>query len=395
MWRSIFPSCSCALLLSTIACGQTTPTADGKPDAKSDPASEKAATTAATPEPPTPLPEVDTAAPEPVPPPTEPTIEQPQPTGATRLPIPPTPDLAVVQTAKGVEVLDETGKSIATLVPHPVSWCRVDPRAEVLWFRHADDDGTLAFLDLRSADPATKLLAASPDTIVIDYGDESLGRPEAHMFENGLVVHMQTPPKLEAILGCDGDMVYSCFSDEELEGETEGEVDFEAVHAKRLEQLNKDLVAHPLLAPDPLAALVARSAGRRATPPDLARSPAPTEVANVPKGRCEEMPEACGEARGLLGTPHWLVVVENSRGDFYHETTQLYDPATREFFDALDPTRRSAMPMPNSGDEFTPSWVSPSGTMLSDFTRLVKLGSGVVAKDLEGSCGFWGGGWEV
>jgi hypothetical protein len=341
------------------------------------------------------LPEVDTAAPEPVPTPPEPTIDEPpQPTAASRLPLAPTPDLAVVQTVTGVDVLDEAGKSLATLVPHPVSWCRVDPRADVLWFRHGDD-GTLAYLDLRNTDPATTLVAASPDTIVIDYGNESLGRLEAHMFEDGLVVHMQTPPTLEAILGCDGDMVYSCFSDVEPEGDEDGEIDFEAARAKRVEQLTKDVAARPILAPDQLAALVARSAGRRATRPDPERSPTPTMVANVPQTNCDEIPEDCGKARRLLGTPYWLVVVGNIRGDFYHEAVQLHDPATHEFFDALDPKRRSATPLDESGEEFTPTWVSPSGTMLSDDSRLVKLGSGVVAKDLEGSCGFWGGGWEL
>jgi hypothetical protein len=95
-----------------------------------------------------------------------------------------------------------------------------------------------------------------------------------------------------------------------------------------------------------------------------------------------------------VGTPHWLVVVANSRGDFYHETVQLHDPATHEFFDALDPTRRSATPFEAGDEAFAPTWVSPSGTMLADYGRLVKLGSGVVAKDLGGVCGFWGGGWE-
>jgi hypothetical protein len=386
-------SCLCTVLLSSLACGTTTPGADGKPDAKAEPATPATPTTPATPEKaatPEPVPEVTTAAPEPTPPapePVEPVL--------SRLPLPPTPDLAVVQTATGVEVLDDTGKSLATLVPHPVSWCRVDPRADVLWFRHGDD-GTLAYLDLRNTDPATKLLAASPDTIVIDYGDESLGRLEDHKFTDGLVVHMQTPPKLESILGCDGDMFFYCFEGEgEGELEEDGEIDIEAARAKRLEQLAKDLAAHPILAPDQLAALVARSAGRRATLPDPERSPAPTTVANVPKDGCEEEPDDCGKARRLPGTPHWLVVVGNGRGDFYHETLQLHDPATHEFFDALDPKRRSATPLEAGDDVFTPVWVSPGGTMLSGDSRLVKLGSGAVAKDLEGSCGFWGGGWQI
>lgn len=377
----------CVFGLVSIGCGKS-PGDDKSPDAKPKPLEPAIAATPETPATPEP-----TAAPEPPTP--EPPTPEPLPPKPvlTRLPVAPNPDLAVVQTATGVEVLDADGKSIATLIPHPVSWCRVDPRADVLWFRHADDDGKLAYLDLRNTDPATTLVAASPETIVIDYGDESLGRPEDHLFEDGLVVHMQTPPKLEAILGCDGDMIYSCFSDE---SEDEDGIDFTAARAKRLEQLTKNLAAHPLLAPDQLAVLVARSAGRRAVQPDPERSPTPTAVTHVPKTNCEEEPDECGKARRLLGTPLWLVVVENSRGDFYHETEQLHDPATHEFIDALDPTRRSAMPLElqDESEAFMPTWVSPSGTMLSDHARLVQLGSGVVAKDLEGSCGFWGGGFE-
>jgi hypothetical protein len=375
----------CAVGLVSIGCSKSS--GDEASGAKPQPLG-PTSTTAATPETrpsPEQLLEVSTA-PEPFPPPLEPTL--------TRLPIVPTPDLAVVQTETGVEVLDDSGKSIVTLVPHPVRWCRVDPRADVLWFRHADDDGALSYLDLRTTDPATRLLAASPDTIVIDYGDESLGRPESHMFEHGLVVHMQTPPRLEAILGCDGDMVYSCFSNEELEGETEGELEFVAFYAMRLDKHTTALATPPPRAPEPLAALVEPSVAGHAPLPDPERSPTPTMVTSVPTSNCEEMPEECGKARRLVGTPHWLVVVANSRGDFYHETVQLHDPATHEFFDALDPTRRSATPFEAGDEAFAPTWVSPSGTMLADYGRLVKLGSGVVAKDLGGVCGFWGGGWE-
>jgi hypothetical protein len=348
--RRLILASSLIVLLSPLACGKATPAGDSEP----------------------------------------PPIDEPsQPATASRLPIPPTPDLAIVHTATGVEVLDTAGKRLATLVPHPVSWCRIDPRAEVLWFRHGGE-GKLAYLDLRSTDPATTLLAGSPDTIVIDYGDESLGRPGSHEFNDGLVLHMQIPPRVEALQGCEGDMIYSCFPGDELESET---VDIDAILAKRLAQLTKDIEARPILAPDKLAALVTRSTGRRATFPEPQGSPEPTAVASVPKTKCYEMPEACGEARRLLGTPYWLVLVGNDRGDFYHETVQLHDPATHEFFDPLDPTRRSTTPF-EEDDPFMPSWVSPSGTMLSDDSRLVKLGVGVVAKDLEGSCGFWGGGWE-
>jgi hypothetical protein len=221
--------------------------------------------------------------------------------------------------------------------------------------------------------------------VVIAYPWGELGHPEAHHFDEGVMVRMEDPPRIEAVLGCDGDMAFSCFGDD-VE-------DFEAAHAKRLAALDETLRAEPLLGRDVLAAVVQRSGGPR--PDDSPRSPEPEPVRTVPREPCGEAPEDCGSATRLPGTPYWLVVVANSRGDFFHETRQLYDPEQAEFFDPREPKVRSRQPLAGSGETFVPRWVSPSGELGLDDDTLVRLEGGILASGFSEVCGFWGGGWEI
>lgn len=160
-----------------------------------------------------------------------------------------------------------------------------------------------------------------------------LGMPDGVDFEDGLAVRMLTPPKVEAVLGCDGDMFWMCFPDEQVR-EADGSLDVHGTHAKRLAQLQAQVASSPILAPDKLAALVARSANRVVTRPDPQLGPEPTKVASVPSDACEVSMEDCGEARRLVGTT------------------------------------------------------------MTDGKQVAKVGSGVIAKDLDSFCGFWGG-WEI
>lgn len=296
-----------------------------------------------------------------------------------RLSVAPTPDLAVVSRDEGVVVLDDTGAKVGTLLPGGGGWCRVDPRAEVLW---ATSEQGLVTVDLRS-DAAPVVVHPEPfDTIVISYPDEDLGRPGEHEFQDGVAVRMVEPPKVEAILGCDGDMAWYCFEDAE---------DFEKAAAERLEANAAALAKHPTPAAA-LAPIVARSKGRRATLPEPGRAPEPKKV-KIPTEGCDEWPEDCGEASVLPGTRYWRIVVGNSRGDFYHEDHQLYDPKTSEFFDPARPGTRSKTPLPDM-DVLEPVWISPSGTLAMGYDSVVSFERGVIVKDLDGVCGFWGGGFE-
>lgn len=300
----------------------------------------------------------------------------------SRLRITPRPDFAVVATPSGVVVLDEAGQQVDVLLPQPVDWCRVDARAEVLWFQ---TNGALSFLDLRTAAPPVEIIDASPDVIVIRYPDERIGLIEDHMFEDGLAVVLDSQPRLETMVGCDGDMAWYCFEDVD---------DFELARSERIEARNREL-ADRAIPTDVLAELAARAVGRRLTPTVPPRSVEPTTVTAVPRDACLEIEEDCGAARRLDGTPYWLVVVANDRGDFFHETERLYDPSARVFFDPRQPTRRSPTPLPDDGPGFVPWLVSPSGTHAVAGDELVAFSSGVIARDLTGACGFWGGGWEI
>lgn len=315
----------------------------------------------------------------------------------SRLGIPPNPEHAVMivggNAEPGIVVLDASQEPVGRLVTANVSWCRVDPRAGVVWYQHRplgeaayDSPVTLSFVDLEGHGPPVVVIDESPDVVVIQYPDEVLGRPEPHGYEDGIAVRMDEPPQLEAILGCDGDMAYYCFGEEVT--------DIEAAHAKRLAERRKALARAPFVGAEAVAALVARArlAGRRAVPTEPPRGPEPTTVKAVPRAGCDASPEECGKARRLPGTPYWQVVVSNSRGDFYHESRGLYDPVEKVFFDPKDATARS--PKPVSDEPFLPTWVSPSGERAMDDSTLVKLAGGTLATDMNGACGFWGGGWE-
>jgi hypothetical protein len=316
----------------------------------------------------------------------EATVE-PGPLALPRTGDPPSPELAVVRTNEGgIVAIDGTGQRVRTLVPEAgVSWCRIDPRADVLWYRHGEA-GTLSLLDLESDSTPIEVLDQAPETVVIVYPDEALGRPEAHHFQDGIAVRMEEPPRVEPILGCDGDMAFYCFGDE-IE-------DFDAAYAERMGELRKDLASHPLLADRALKALARRSRAY-SRPSDATPGPALEQVRTVPREPCEEAPEDCGKPERLPGTPYWLVVVANSRGDFFYESRQLYDPEAAVFFDPKDPETRSPRPIAGVGEPFVPTWVSPSGKLGLGDDMLVELDGGVLATGFSGVCGFWGGGWEV
>jgi hypothetical protein len=317
--------------------------------------------------------------------PLDPSASEPSPLPPPRTGgLPPSPDLAVVVTGEGVVALDANGQRVRRVANETdVSGCRVDPVGRVLWLRHGEQ-GTISLVDLESDAPPMPVIERAPETVIIAYPGLELGRPEAHMFQEGVVVHMEGP-RVEAVLGCDGDMAYACFGDE-LE-------DFEAAHAKRLAELRTALESPPPIGRDVLAAVFQRSAAP--DPPPRPRSPEPERVRTVPRGPCTEIPEDCGTATRLAGTPYWRVVVANGRGDFFHETHQLYDPEAAEFFDPRDPKARSRQPLAGSGETFVPTWVSPSGALALDHDVLVRFDEGIVASGFDRVCGFWGGGWEA
>jgi hypothetical protein len=315
------------------------------------------------------------------------------PTAPSRLGVPPDPEHAVMMITgddkeTGIVVVDGPGEPVGRLVSADVTWCRVDPRAGVVWYLHRPPGeigivapGILSFVDLEGDGPPVTVAEKVPRTVVIQYTDEVLGQPPLHLFQEGMAVRMEDPPRLDAILGCDGDMAFYCFGDEIS--------DYEAARKRALAKDRKAMARKPFPGAKAVAGLVARSKGRVA-PSEPPRGPEPQRVTTVPTEGCEAMPEECGRAERLPGTPYWQVVVSNSRGDFYHEDFGLYDPVEKVFFDPTDPKARG--PVPTSW--FHPLWVSPSGERAINDSTLVELAGGTLATSYGGACGFWGGGWE-
>lgn len=300
------------------------------------------------------------------------------------------PDLAIVVTQAGIVAMDAAGKVRGTLSTENPAWCLVDPRAEVLWMLVANSEpedeaalGPLSVIDLRGDADAITILPKAPSVVSIEYGDETLGGEDPIDYEDGLAVHMTDPPRVEATVGCDGDRGWYCYEEE----------DWDVGKAKRLARGNKAIAAQPF-AGAALAPFVARSKGRKAISADPGRAPAPKKVA-ISSAACVESPEDCGAASVLAGSRFWTVIVSNDRGDFYYEETQLYDPKAGEFFDPSTPALRSKKPLSEDRDvSFEPAWISPSGELGLSFDMLLKMdGSSVIASDLDGSCGFLGGGW--
>jgi len=304
----------------------------------------------------------------------------------------PSPDAAVVVTNEGIVALDETGKQLRLIAPQTdVGWCRIDPRGRVLWFQHGEG-GTLSLFDLDSDAPPVTVLEHAPETIVIAYPDGELFRPRPHEFANAVVVHMGPRPRMEAALGCDGDMAHACFGDVE---------DLEAARATRLNELRKQLAGESfparLLTALGQCSRVYERPGDYVQPGSSIHGPKLERVSAVPREACREIPEDCGTAIVLPGTRYWRVVVGDSRGDVFHETHQLYDPERAEFFDPRDPKARSPQPLATGaeGEAFVPTWVSPSGELGLGSNALVRLDGGTLTSGFGLACGFWGGGWEL
>jgi hypothetical protein len=308
-------------------------------------------------------------------------------------------DVAVVGTPRGlVQIGLATGKARALVPGASVSWCAVDDRARVVWFTTAEGDGdtfALHWYDVVAGGASRTVFRGAPtglSEVVIDHGDAGrIGGTDPVSFFVGVRVDMSPPPAIRAEIGCDGDAWHYCF-----EGGEDVDVE-DAPLLPEYEELRKAADALALVDGDALAALVDRSRSRTLwppRPPEPEESAPPLRVAGVPDSRCAEEPDSCGRATPLAGTAYWLVVIDNARGDFFHETRSLYDPATRQFFRADDPAVRS--PAVIDGAAVEGLYVSPSGAGGAIGGRVVDFRRGVVWQSEEANvCGWLGGGYRV
>jgi len=295
-------------------------------------------------------------------------------------------DFAYVADATG---LVEVGPSGAKVIAKDVTWCNADARAQVVWF--VSDGGLQAYdlvdhavhpviaHDLNAHDKAGTIIGSLEP--IIDRGREKLGGEDAVSFDVGVAVHMQAAPKLEMVMGCDGDRGVYCFDEHHKPSASV------IALRKLVKQLSVDQAY--------VAMLAKRGESRSLwTPPPV--PPTPPRPPALGREKCTEDKERCGQLTAIPGSPLWLVVTANSRGDYYHESRELWDPGAKAFVRITgDKLVRAKDPEGEQGPEFDGLRSSPAGLLslhgiVFDATHVL-----YAPRDMGRTCGFASGGWRV
>lgn len=303
-------------------------------------------------------------------------------------------NVAVVATEGQLLALDERGALQRRLSKDHAVWCAVDARAGVLWYVGGTPargggatDLALKGVDLRAAGPPRAVvgpLPGVPAAVGLRYADGALlSDSEPHEFQLGLLVELGPKQRVGAWVGCDGDAAWFCYSDPDSESPEL----LPPLQARRtaldalvlrdagwLRELSRRGGTRPLHAPAP----------ERATPP---------RVAEVAPERCQAEPADCGAATWLGTSALQRVVVGNDRADYYHEQIQVFDPNTRTFFRAADPSERHAAPLAADEPEGDLLLAPSAGAYTLD-GRVVHMEQGLVFDQGRLSCGWAGGGWR-
>ena len=299
---------------------------------------------------------------------------------------------AVVGAADGLWAISTSGKR-TKLSDDVVSHCAVDNRAQLVWFLTKKAPRTLAAFDLRGAQRFVVAKGlAEVDELIVDHGSfGKLGGSDPVSFALGLQVTLAgkavgVAPKL----GCDGDMSSQCYGDNDAKP-----ANLLAPYKARYAALSKVAANTQLL--QKLAARGAQRAleGKRRK----GRLPA---VKSVDRGACSAAPEECGKASPLPAGRYWLVVTANSRGDFYHESKQLYDPKAKRFVNlSKTPPVRTPIPL-GDAPSISDAWLSSDGNaLLRRDGTIIDFEKGVIgSKDSKASraqrgCGWIGGGFWI
>lgn len=294
----------------------------------------------------------------------------------------PSTEVAFLRTAEGVVEIAVPGGARTLRAASDVGWCAVDDRARVVWLtRRAEEERELAALDLTGP---RRLFSIAPipdvDEIIIDHGEAGrLGGADPVSFRVALALVIAAAPRVHAVVGCDGDAAAYCYDEDGALLEEYGAI-------------RRAADAVVLREPALVASLHARASGRALRPPE----PPPAELPRVSAAdpaACHEVPEDCGSARPLPGTPYWLVVTSNGRGDYFHQSEQLYDPRSREF---IDPRTGARSPTPREGGDVEGLQVSRSGEAFMIEGRVATFDGTVLFEHRDAApCGWVGGGYRV
>jgi hypothetical protein len=288
---------------------------------------------------------------------------------------------AFIADDRGLVEVAPSGKAQAIVAQKP-GWCSVDARAQVVWF--TGDHALYAFdlVDRRTHTIVTGDVQA--DTYMIDWGDQQLGGSDKVDYQVALALRLKGTPKVSSEIGCDGDQAYYCYGD--------------SVTTPTPELVAKQRTIDALELADPAYVATVQERGATGsiwTPPPVPPNP-PAAKPRVDKRQCEEASD-CGALIAIPASPLWLVVTASSRGDFYHQTRELWDPKTGEFVSIANGAMTRSKKPPTGGDnEYDDLRIAPDGTMsiggvVFDPAHIVFEPKG----DLAMTCGWSNGGWRI
>jgi hypothetical protein len=292
----------------------------------------------------------------------------------------PTPvDHAYVADDSGLVEVSPAASQV--IVPGAIMSCNADARANVIWYQ--TDAGLFAF-DLQTRKSIAIIKGDLQEiTPIIDWGNEKLGGENPLAFQVGIAIDM-AKQSLAMVMGCEGDAAVYCYEDD---GTTP---------TKAVKQQQKLAAKLKLADPGAVAMLAARGASRSLwTPPPM--PPTAPKPPAIDKSKCTDMPDDCGKLVAIPGSSLWLVTTANSRGDYFHETRELWDPATGEFLAVTaKAVTRSKQPA-GEGDQstdFAGMRLAPSGMSFDGFVFDPK--HVIYAPKPSGrTCGWSNGGWRI
>lgn len=188
-------------------------------------------------------------------------------------------------------------------------------------------------------------------------------------------------PSAAAAFVADGDRQVYCFDDD----------DFDSPPFKRAlpteVAASKKAYDSTTLSDEAYLVRLAGRAGKAPRSPHATLAAPKAPKVEVDSTRCDADPEACGTASYVGGGRIWSVVTDNSRGDFFHETAQLYDTKSSEFWQPEGDVRSAKAPA-DPGDS-TPVDVSPDGTWGVHQGKVLSLTDAKVTATLSGVLCGW------
>jgi len=309
-------------------------------------------------------------------------------------------ETAVVATTQGLYLYNIKSKTSERVMLGEVERCLVDNKAQVVWLIVDEQLRAFDLLD-RSAHTLAVGLPAVEEMIVY-HGrpahrvrfdrQQTLYRLDPVDFSIALKIDLADGLKIGAEVGCEGDGAWGCYQEDDDSGNQKLNANLQA----SVSQLNGTQLRHR----DYLQRVYQRGRARTLWSPLVNQKKIIATLKSVPTAHCTEKPEDCGAATAVPGTRYWRVIIENSRGDFFNETTQLYDPRSKMFFDPITQDKATT-PLPlnrasgsASGSSFEYAYIAPNASAYSQDGKVVSFEHGVLFEG-ELSCGWVGGGHYI